>query len=152
RAGRGSVSDTDAAPPERTVELEMQGDLLITKETVIRQGFHSVLRTVLNVRTWTVTQHLYRRVLPYSPDWVDVTDQARRGGGLNPPGVPEGQLSVEWNMPGAAPRTDSLAGAAIGKLAETLVVQDLPPSLVIPYVKDSILADYFEFTPEGQNP
>jgi hypothetical protein len=68
---------------------------------------------------------------------------------LNPPGVEEGELSIEWNMPGAKPR--SSAGGPGQILAET-IISEIPPSLVIPYVKDSILTEHFEFTPPGENP
>lgn len=32
------------------------------------------------------------------------------------------------------------------------IISEVPPSAVIPFVKDSILANHFEFTPPGQNP
>jgi hypothetical protein len=84
--------------------------------------------------------------------WVDVTRPAQAGGHA---------LAVDWNMPPAPLRVpaglptmaqgvDQTAERLKGVAAESLV-GEVPPSLVIPYVKDSILVNHFEFTPPGQN-
>jgi RHS repeat-associated protein len=39
-----------------------------------------------------------------------------------------------------------------GEFVSEILISKIPPSLVLPYVKDSILVDHFEFTPPGDNP
>jgi hypothetical protein len=40
----------------------------------------------------------------------------------------------------------------IGYMVSEEAISQIPPSLVIPYVKDSLLVEHFEFTPAGENP
>ncbi len=127
---------------------EVRGQEIITTKTLEREGLQSKLVTVFSPVTMTRAQRLFRRSAQ-SPEWTDVTAEALRETDLNPPGVEAGELSVEWNMPLARPA--SSGGGAGQMLAET-AISEIPPSLVIPYVKDSILAEHFEFTPPGENP
>jgi len=126
---------------------EVRGHEIILTKTLVRDGLESKLVTVFNPSTMTQTQRLFRRSAQ-SPAWTDVTTEALRETDFNPPGVEPGELSVEWNMPLARPASSARSGGEI--LAEAIVAE-IPPSLVIPYVKDSILTEHFEFTPPGEN-
>jgi hypothetical protein len=130
------------------VHSEVRGQEIILTETLVREGLQSRLVTVFNPLKMTRTQRLLRRSAQ-SPAWTDVTAEALRETYLNPPGVEAGRLSVEWNMPLARPAPS--AGGP-GQILSEMVVSEIPPSLVIPYVKDSILTEHFEFTPPGENP
>jgi hypothetical protein len=130
------------------IHSEVRGNDIVLTESLVREGHQAKLVTVFNplARTWK--QRLFRRTAQ-SPEWTDVTAEALRETDLNPPGVEAGELSVEWNMPAARP------GAAVtgaGEVLSEAVVSEIPPSLVIPYVKDSILVEHYEFTPPGEHP
>jgi len=127
---------------------EVRGHEIITTETLGRESLQSKLVTVFDLVTMTQKQRLFRRSAQ-SPAWTDVTAEAMRDTYLNPPGVEAGEVSVEWNMPLARPAS---SGGGAGQMLAEAVTSEVPPSLVIPYVKDSILTEHFEFTPPGQNP
>jgi hypothetical protein len=130
------------------VHSEVRSHKIIMTETLARDGLQSKLVTVFNPLTMARTQRLFRRSAQ-SPAWTDVTAEALRSTYFNPPGVEAGVLSVEWNMPLATPAS-SVGGA--GQILSEIIVSEIPPSWVIPYVKDSILTEHFEFTPPGENP
>src|SRR4051794_22968554 len=137
---------TDGA--DVAVHSEVHGQEIIVTETLVRGGLSSRRVTVVNPLAMTRTQRLYRRS-EQSPGWTDVTAEALRETYLNPPGVESGELALEWNMPAARPTSSASTPGHI--LSET-IVSEMPPSLIIPYVKDSILTEHFEFTPPGENP
>jgi len=53
-------------------------------------------------------------------------------------------------MPSLKPAAS--AGVTAGGIVAEYLVSETPPSLVIPYVKDSILVNHFEFSPPGVDP
>jgi RHS repeat-associated protein len=144
-------------PHDASVTTEVHGTTFKRVEVLDRDDEHAKLITTgdLSTGVWTVTQHLYRgQALRSGHDgkeweisWTDVTKEAQRSG----------NLSVDWNMP--ALDTNKPSPGTLAKVANTLtylpgetIVAEVPPSLVIPFVKDSILTEHFEFTPEGQHP
>jgi RHS repeat-associated protein len=141
-------------PADATSHVEVRpGGTLVTSQQIVREGLYSRLVTTFDPSAGGWSQKLYRRDDGLNPNWKDVTQQALGAGYLNPKGTPQGQLSVEWNMPSLG-SADSRVGVGekAGRIVSEMVVSEIPPSLVIPYVKDSILADHMEFTPPGENP
>jgi hypothetical protein len=133
---------------ETTTKSEVRGSEIHVTETLVRDGLESRLVTVFDPARATKRTRLFRRSVT-SPGWTDVTDQAIHDVYLNPPGVEPGTVSIEWNMPAARPHKRVGSPAEI---VSEMIVSELPPSLVIPYVKDSVLTEHFEFTPPGENP
>jgi Domain of unknown function (DUF4157) len=147
-ASAGTEPALPAQASDITAHAEVRGQEIVTTKTLQREGLQSRLVTVFSPVTMTSTQRLFRRSAR-SPGWTDVTAQALNEKDLNPPGVDADELSVEWNMPlfKPAPPADGIGQ----QLAEN-IISEIPPSLVIPYVKDSTLTEHFEFSPPGENP
>ncbi len=135
-AATGSISPSDAV-----LKTETHGNKTLVAKQIHRNGMYAQLVTTTEAtpQGLRVSQRLYRWDDFQNPDPIDVTAEASRSG----------PLSVEWNMP---PLTPEHSGASAMNLVSETLVSEMPPSLVIPYVKDSILTEHFEFTPEGQNP
>lgn len=146
-----TTPDTDKgnSPPDAVVHTEIRGNVLYYTATIHRDGMYSRLERRFDLTTWDCAQRLYRKDDHQNPSWVDVTQQALQADYLNPDGTPKGVLSVEWNMPAQQPKQPAIG---VGYMAAEAAVSEIPPSLVIPYVKDSILVENFEFTPPGENP
>jgi RHS repeat-associated protein len=150
-------SDADGAEPESDVvrETEVHGGVITTTESVTREDLHSKLISTFEPATGKGTKELYRRAdvwrygKLYEGEWTDVTEEALRSSYLNASGAGKDGLSVEWNMPSA--NLESFDDKFILYIISEHFTSQIPPSLVIPYVKDSILVNQFEFTPEGGN-
>jgi RHS repeat-associated protein len=140
-------------PPDAVSQISIHGNVITATQTLHREDTYSNLdsrlETSVNVVTGDLTQRLYRRSIR-SSEWTDVTEQALRSDYLNPEGTKKGELSVEWNMPGR--RSNVSGGSAASALVAEQLISEIPPSLVIPSVKDSILTEHFESTPEGEHP
>src|SRR5262249_37762952 len=128
-------------------------------QQISREGLHAQLVTRIEngANGPHATQHLYSWDDFRNPNPTDVTAEASRAG----------PLAVDWNMPDAPPGATRSEPFDIAKelekgkdkaiafaknMAAESVVSEIPPSVVIPFVKDSVLVEHFEFTPEGQNP
>src|SRR6185437_10523302 len=120
--------DEDAAspPPDATIDTKVQGTVIVSIETIHREGLYSRLVTTMDQSTFppTVTQRLYRRDDNLNPDWTDVTSQAAREGGI----------SVEWNMPTLQSDED-----IIRNIKGPGLLYGLFPFHVMPYLKDQTL-------------
>jgi hypothetical protein len=136
-------------PPDSLTTTELRGTAIVTTEVIHRQGLWSRLESSFETTTRKGTQRLFRKDDGPNPDWFDVTDQAE-GSDLNPRGTPKGAISVEWNMPPIGPPKSH--SNFVADMAAEMIISEIPPSLVIPYVKDSILVEHFEFAPPGVNP
>lgn len=132
-------------PADAVVKMAKRGNEVLVSHELRREGHYAQLLTRFEgtAADMKVTQRLYRWDAQ-AKTMVDVTQEASRAG----------PLAVDWNMP-AAPATGytlpSMGDTAKHAAAE-MIVGEIPPSLVIPYVKDSILVEHFEFTPAGQHP
>ena len=131
-------------PPDAVVKMAKRGDEVIVSHELKRGPHYAMLLTRFEGTAGKMqsTQHLYRWD-GRAKAWVDVTKEASRAG----------PLAVDWNMP-QLPKGFTLptAGETAKQMAAEMLLSEIPPSLVIPYVKDSILVEHFEFTPPGQHP
>ena len=137
-------------PPDVVTRTEVRGTVITSTQTLAREGLQSKLVTTFDSATLVRTQRLFRRDDNRNPDWTDVTQQALSDDLRHSTPSPSKDLSVEWNMPSSRP--EASAGVRAGRIVAETIISEIPPSLVIPYVKDSILTEHFEFTPEGENP
>jgi RHS repeat-associated protein len=138
-------------PTDAIVKGERHGNKFTFSEEIHRGSDYSRLITNIEFEPQgvQVSQHLYRGQMSYTGhagrewelSWTDVTKEASR----------EGPLSVEWNMPRLEPEPRRIHGLGLGESVSEDIVSELPPALIIPYVKDSILNEHFEFTPEGED-
>jgi RHS repeat-associated protein len=137
-------------PSDATYTSEYHGSTVITTEQIQRGSDIARLVTTMEPGSegFRFSQHLYRGQALYSGHagrewelvWTDVTKEASK----------EGPLSVEWNMPSLdSGGTSSKSGPRVGEIIAEQAISEVPPSLVIPYVKDSILTEHFEFSPPG---